>query len=358
MGEVANRMTGRSPAEAVLVTSIVPSADGRLASVMPAALRSFAANGFSPLSVNRPDEVKRVRDLFPQLAVVAASSGRAAIFRNRYGPALGSVFDASAAHDWIGICNADVVMLAGDIRALLERRPDTFFAAHRLDIDRIGGDILGLYRRGVDAVFFNRTHYAALLDDPDLAKFQLGAPLWDIVMPVLASFHGPVALIRPPFILHVAHKARWAAADYRLLRRLAVETVVRHAERYAGTRPEARRFLDLFDRVAGRRTATTGRRGDLRKAMAAINLWRTKLERDGTVDVHVDLAGEIGPEALKKLARPLADTPTDPDEALAGGLSGQLGARRLRQLVAARLRVWKSRRRERELDAQLADLGF
>ena len=348
-------MAGDIPTRAAVVaTSIAPAANPRLTSVVPAALRSFAANGFSVISVNPKEEIERVRSLYPGVAVVAASP-RNPIAVGRYGAALGSIFEAAAGCRMLGICNADIVMLGSDIRAALERDPDTFFAAQRLDIDRPGGNILGLYRRGVDAVFFDSGRYAALVEDENLARFQLGAPFWDVVLPIAASFHGPVAFVAPPFIVHVVHKPRVFGADYDILRLWAIETLVRHAERYADDRPAARAFLSLFDTCGGRRSGARDGR-DVKNAMMAINVWRTRLERDGRRRIAATIVAEISASALDQLKRPLGETPSDPERALASRMDGAFSPRRVRQAIAAQLRAWRRERSERAAGARLAGL--
>jgi hypothetical protein len=337
----------------VVLTSIPPSNDGRLASIVPAVLRSFEANGLATVSVNWPQEIDRVRSLYPGVTAVGASPAHFPVFPSRYGPTLGSVFDAAAAYPTIGICNADVPMLTSDIGERIERQPQTFFAAHRLDVDRMGGDIVGFYRRGIDAVFFDRHHFRDLLNDENLVRFQLGAPFWDILMPILASFHGPVSFIEPPFIIHPIHKARWSEPDYEVLREIAISTVVRHAERHSARRPQARAFLTLFERYVGRATEPLSRRAT-KNAMMIFNLWLAKLERERTTRLNVRVDGELSAFALTQLERSLPDTPTE--------IIATSGAAKrtpvIRRWTSARLREWKRRRRERAVDAHLADIEF
>ena len=348
-------MTSQSDAGLTLMTSIPPAADERLASVIPASLRSFEKNGLSAISINWPGEIERVRALYPTVAAAAVSAERPAIFPNRYGPPLGALFAFGRNGDALGICNADVLMLQSDIRARVFHQPERFFVAHRLDVDRLGGDIVGVYRRGVDAVFFNRGRYPALLEDEHLARFQLGAPFWDILMPVIASFHGPVSFIEPPFIVHAVHEARWSDDDYANLRQLAIATAVRHAQRHAAGRPHARAFLELFDRYVGRDVESLNRRAR-RNAMTIFNLWLAKLEHQGAERLHVEISGELSLSAFSTLGGPLADTPTDADTAGAG--AGAFGVQRMRQWTKAHLRVWKRRRRERAIATRLADVEF
>ena len=336
------------------MTSIPPSADGGQGSIVSVATGSFTVNGFTTISVNAPDEIDRIRAAFPAAAIRAATSG-VPLFAGRYGPTLCSIFDAAAGYETIGICNSDVVMLTSDVRKRITDDPDIFFAAHRLDVDRLGGNVLGLYRRGIDAVFFDRRRYAALFEDKNLGRFQLGAPLWDIVLPILASFHGSVAFIEPPFILHAVHKTRWLPADYRIARRWAAETVAAHARRYATTRPRASAFVELLERHVGRRDDHLDRRG-LRNTMKVFGLWMAKLEHEGRTRLRVEIAGELGDAAVRHLDRPIPDTPSNPELTLVGAAGSPLNMRRIRYKFAAGLRAWKRHRRERAVVSQLADV--
>lgn len=342
---------------AAMITSVPPFADERLATVVPKVLRAFEANGFSAVSVNWDREVPAVARLYPEANVAAASTRIAPLFEGRYGPTLGALFDAARDSRTIGICNADVLMLTSDIRQRLEREPGTFFTAHRLDIDEFGGSIAGVYRRGIDAVVFNRDRFPALLEESGLLALQIGAPFWDIALPVVASFHGPVAFIDPPFLVHTLHDAQWDAGVVATAARPALNAIIGHAERCEATRPRARRFLQLIDRHTGRDTAEFSPHA-LNKALAILNLWMAKLERAGRTRVNVELAGELGPIARQQLRWALPDTS---GKAQAGpvGLPPQLMHLWLvRQWGRAKLRQLKPRRQDRDIAASLAAVEF
>lgn len=303
------------------------------------------------VSVNWSGEVERVQSHHGATRILSVPDDLPAMFPGRYGPPLGAFFGAGRG-DILGICNADILMLKCDIAERARSRPATFFAARRLDVDRVGGNIVGLYRRGVDAVFFDCDRYRALIEDENLARFQLGAPFWDILLPLLASFHGPVSFIDPPFLVHPVHDARWSAQDYETLRQAAVVTVVRHAERHSATSSAARTFLQLFRRYVGRDIAPLDRRAR-RNAMALFSLWLGKLEREGVQRLDVQIGDELSPSAIARLRDPLPETPTD-----ATSPSGGVGLRALRRWARARLREWKHQRRERAIAARLAGVRF
>ena len=342
----------------MLVTSIPPPHlfDGRLESLLPETLRSFDKNGFSTISVNWPAEIDLLEPSFPGIAFVAADRSRA-IFPERYGPSIGSVLGACAGHDACAIVNADIYMLESDIVDVVNRNPGTFFVAHRLDVDRIRGDIVGVYRRGTDAVFFNPERFAALAEDPDLGRFQLGAPFWDIVIPIVASFHGVVSFIDPPFILHPVHRARWSHADYDTLREAAIKTVIGHAQLHADRSDQARLFLQLIDRHVGRKRDVLNRRS-IRNAKMIFNLWIAKVERANAQAIRVKIDGELNHPSLQGLSGELVETPTDSLGAVDGSSASMLSLWRLNRLAKSSLRNWKQRRREKAVTDRLAGIEF
>jgi hypothetical protein len=332
----------RSP----LVTSIPPLAGGREPSLLLDAIRSFETNGFDVISVNRPAEIAALRPVFTNTSFVPADEGDA-IFPGRYGPTIRSVFSACAGHDSCAIVNADILMLRSDIRERMEQHPQTFLAAHRLDIDRVGGEIVGIYRRGIDAVFFNLDRFVALLEDTDLGRFQLGAPFWDIILPVMASFHGTVSFIDPPFILHTVHSARWSHTDYDKLREAAIRTVIKHAELHSNVSERARVFVELSEKFVGTNRETLSRRS-IKNAMMIFDLWVAKIERNSCDRIQVEIDGALSHQSERKLSRELSETPIDESTGMRGPW----------RLAKAAMREWKRRRREKAITVTLAGVDF
>ncbi len=291
-----------------IVTSLAPRAltDERHA-IFRRALDSFAQNGFTPVSVNWPDEIDAIAARFPDTHCVTASPER--IFVGRYGPSLGAAFSAAGDSEICAVINADIYMVPSNIRNLVTARPDAFFVAHRLDVGKIGGDALGLYRDGIDAVFFHRTAFAPVLEDTDLCRFQFGAPFWDLVIPMAASFHGPVVFLEPPFILHAMHEARWSHEDYDVLQQLAFQALIAHARKHA-SKPIPRMFLAGFDRHIGL-SRDLGDPRTAKRAKLLLDQWMKRVEACNTTTVRAHAQGTLSEEALQLLAsgHSLPDTP-------------------------------------------------
>jgi len=260
-------------------------------------LKSLRSNGFKVTSVNRPSEIEALAGSFPDVRFVGANCAEG-LFAGRYGPSLRDILDVCETAGFSGIVNADIYMIGSSIAELAKSDADRFYVARRVDVEGGGGELAGVYRRGIDFFLFDSARFSELLDDDELAQFQIGAPFWDIIMPILASFHGEVSFIEPPFILHPIHAANWSDEDYRRLRRAAVMAVVGHARRHATRRPRAAHFLQMIEKHVGdaRRLDTRGR---VRKAAAVMNAWLLGIEGRHGQRIKVDLADPIFLQSLR-----------------------------------------------------------
>ncbi len=277
--------------EVSLLTSIPPRArdlhrqEERFAHIR-AAVASFSANGFACVSVNRQDEIDVLQPLFPDVRFVIAAPAEE-IFPGRYGPSLKSIFGALDAPAPCAIVNADNYMLRSEILGCLNRNPDTTFVARRLDVTTDNPPhIAGVYERGIDGVFLSKLHFEPIAGDSALMKLKLGAPFWDIVIPIAASFHGKVRFIAPPFLLHPLHEANWSHADYDQLRLFSIRALADHARRHAQLMPRAA----LFDRLVSEFVYSQpklGRRA-VRNAMSIFDLWLKRIESADAVTISTD----------------------------------------------------------------------
>jgi hypothetical protein len=295
-----------------------------------AALRSFSANGFSTLSVNRQDEIARLHELFPEVHFVV-DDPKDGIFPGRYGPSFGSIFGALGRPAACAIVNADNYMLKGEIVRRMSENPHTTFVARRLDVDVAGATTAGVYERGIDGLFLSSDHCESLANDKVLTKLQLGAPFWDIVLPIAASLHGTVKFIAPPFLLHPLHEANWSHADYDRLRLFSIGALADHAKRYSKLSPRAA----LFDRLMSEFVYARGPKlshSSLRNAMSIFDLWLKNIETHNTVSLSTsEVLGENG--EMRFCHAPAVQNSEGGDAA---------------SDVRGFLRRWKMRRRERK----------
>ncbi|HZP18607.1 MAG TPA: hypothetical protein VFB16_00230 [Bauldia sp.] len=290
----------RSAPDFVALTSIPPMRPGSGGSDphqrnIPQALGSFVRNGFRVVSVNRASEIAGLEKAYPDVAF--REDRRDAVFPGRYGATFGALFDIGATADFCGIINADVYLVPSGVRELLQAHPDTFFVARRSDVDLNAGGMLGTYRRGIDAVFFAARRHRALVEDTRIGRLQMGAPFWDIVVPVVASFHAPVTFLAPPLILHPVHATNWSRPHYAVVREAASRAVYEHALRIAPENTQARIFLDIVEHFIGAGRAPRGRR-QVKAVARVIDAWLERIEARSTVDVEIDLNDPVLRETI------------------------------------------------------------
>jgi hypothetical protein len=274
------------------VTSIPPARPNRSAEAnarsqnrLARSVASFAANGFEVVSVNRAAEIPMLQGIYHGVGFLEAI--REGLFGDRYGPSFGSVFEASRQTRICAVLNADVYLVRSRIADVLERNPRTFYVARRADIVDYGKAYVGTYTRGIDAFFFRPEHHSPLMDDPDIAKLQLGAPMWDIAIPVIASFHADVEFIEPPFLLHPVHQATWSRPDYDRLRVFCADAILRQARVSAPSSLNARRFLRVIEANLGRlQRVASGRQAKLFMRLA--NFWLVRIEQVHSVRIELN----------------------------------------------------------------------
>ncbi|MET4632222.1 hypothetical protein [Kaistia defluvii] len=276
---------------ALLVTSIPPSAckAGVAKLTTTTAIASFERSGFRVLSLGRPGE-KAGLGHFPTVGFREASSP--GMFSLRYGPAFGDLLSAIGGEDIGAVVNADIYMVQSNILDVLDTASNTILVARRVDVEHLGGEVIGVYRRGIDGIFFSRNTVSEIREDADLACFQLGAPYWDVVLPVAASFHHRLRFIPAPFLCHPIHEAKWNEADYRLLRTQAVKAIISHAEKYRHRSQNADAFLTGLER----RLRVTKPRSALRREKQIAEYmghWLSQFETPAVPELEVDLSDPV-----------------------------------------------------------------
>jgi hypothetical protein len=239
-----------------LITSIPPRLsrrdnDGRDVGIdyQSRCIKSWLASGFDVCSVNLPGE-----DFSAPPEIERVFSEERGYYSNRYGPALGAAFSV-ARQDQIAITNADIYLarLEGGAQTLSAMARDAFIFSQRVDVSSLDGLVGAMYPLGIDLIAFDRHKFAPLVNDPGLRKFQFGCPWWDYVVPIAASFFGPVKRLTPPLIFHHAHEFRWHKEDQEAMAE-AAQTVLLRLARQAGT-PLARDFIAKAENTGGDRRA-------------------------------------------------------------------------------------------------------
>jgi hypothetical protein len=174
-----------------------------------ACVTSWRENGFTPVSINRPDEVDAVNALNLPLEVFPASM-REAMWPDRYGPPLGDLFDLLP-ETRIAYVNADIFLLQADLARALRGFDDAILiAARRADVVSLGADTFSPFALGSDLFSFNPASIPGVIRNPHIRRFQLGAPWWDYVFPLACKTSVALTAIEEPLIAHQLHDDRWS----------------------------------------------------------------------------------------------------------------------------------------------------
>jgi hypothetical protein len=271
----------------ILITSIPPmGVDPNPQRVIEVrtALESFSINGFNVVSLLARDEAPEPR--FAE-SVVFLRSDNPGFFPDRYGPSFKDIFGKRIREGMIAVVNADVYMLPSGILPLTRESRNSVFLSRRINVSKLGGSFEGVYRHGIDAMFFSPDVDCERIAQSELAGFQLGAPFWDAVIPIALSFHNQVRFLSPPVLLHPSHELNWSDADYKFLREKAVTTLTRYAEDSAAESPRARSFLqgmEAFKNSFSRRTPYR----DQKRAAEYIALTVRQMQSESLQRVEID----------------------------------------------------------------------
>jgi len=176
---------------------------------LQACVASWKENGFEPISINRPDEIEAIAEL--GLTGTIPATMNEAFFPDRYGPPLADLFDAFPEDEQIAYVNADVFMLRGNLAEFLQGKyDDVLTMARRSDVDFLGASSCKTFELGLDFFCFNPSRVRGVMADPNIRRFQVGAPWWDYVFPLACMKSVPAHTLQEPIIVHQLHPDRWA----------------------------------------------------------------------------------------------------------------------------------------------------
>ncbi|HVX35422.1 MAG TPA: hypothetical protein VHC71_04295 [Hyphomicrobium sp.] len=173
-----------------------------------ACVASWKDNGFEPISINRPDEIEAVAEL--GLTGTIPAKMNEAFFPNRYGPPLADLFDSLPKNEQVAYVNADIFMLRGNLAdSLREKHDDALVMARRSDLDFLGAGACETFELGLDFFCFNPSRLRNVMADPNIRRFQIGAPWWDYVFPLACMTSTRPLTLHEPIIVHQLHPDRW-----------------------------------------------------------------------------------------------------------------------------------------------------
>ena len=189
----------------IVATSIAP---GNL-EIQRIAIDSWIANDLNPISINLEEEIPSLDRSFPDVLFLpikeldTEETGRKLVYFDQILEALRE-FNP----DVCGIINSDIIIrpIQGIREKLLMHASDGLVFASRYDIESVGDQNGERYPHGYDLFFLN----SDLLQIYPNSQFRLGAPWWDLWVPLVPALVAkPTKFISSPIAYHVRHKSGW-----------------------------------------------------------------------------------------------------------------------------------------------------
>lgn len=173
------------------------------------ALASWKRLGFNIISVNSSEEIKLIKDLFPDVTFVETERNASASLGKPY-----VYFDdvlrvlESTGSQICGIVNSDIHLIAGDdfLEFISKEARGSFVFGSRVNVASLSSLEGKEYVLGFDFFFFSRT----IMKEYMKTDFCLGVTWWDYwapVVPILKRLS--VKQLITPVAYHIQHPARW-----------------------------------------------------------------------------------------------------------------------------------------------------
>lgn len=194
---------GREPM--ALATSLAP---GNIENQQKA-VQSWLDAGFLVLSVNIPEEIGKLRPLFPRVCFIAASrSGREAFGKPMI--YIDDIFGAlkETQIEIVGIINSDIHLSPESVHleAIAQQTKEAVVCVNRINVKRLGSEKATLFVDGFDAFFFKRS----FLEQIPASRFCLGIAWWDYYVPVVCVLNRiPLVCFQDPIAYHIWHPLNW-----------------------------------------------------------------------------------------------------------------------------------------------------
>lgn len=187
-------------------TSLAPT---RL-EVQQEAVETWLCQGFDVLSVNYPDEIEKLRPLFPEVRFVP-NIKNSLDRHSRKLIYLDDVFQAlqaqSGSYEGFGLINSDITLFELNLEKLKHACREAVVYSHRIELPERHTFA------GLDAFFLNGKALAYCCNYS--SNFMLGAPFWDYYLPTML-LAGDFKLIRaiPPLCGHITHPLNRSKAEW------------------------------------------------------------------------------------------------------------------------------------------------
>jgi glycosyltransferase involved in cell wall biosynthesis/ADP-heptose:LPS heptosyltransferase/predicted O-methyltransferase YrrM/ubiquinone/menaquinone biosynthesis C-methylase UbiE len=199
---------GREPM--ALATSLAP---GNIENQQKA-VQSWLSAGFLVLSVNSPEEIGKLRPLFPRVCFVATSRNG----REYFGKPMIYIDDLFGAlketqFEIVGIINSDIHLAVqpAHLDAIARQTQEAVVCLHRKNVKRLGAEDGTMFVNGFDLFFFRR----AMLERIPASRFCLGVAWWDYYVPAVCVLNEiPLVCFQDPIAYHIWHPLNWDRAQW------------------------------------------------------------------------------------------------------------------------------------------------
>ncbi|PSB44138.1 hypothetical protein C7B67_22965 [filamentous cyanobacterium Phorm 6] len=189
----------------IIATSIAP---GNIDN-QRAAVESWRALGFSPVSLNSPEEISQLQPIYENVTFHAVNrdarveAGRPLVYLDDIFAYLGD-----RPTKICGIVNSDIRLKAGnDFLALIcKEAENSIVFGSRVDVETSENTEGQFYAQGFDFFFFDKQ----LLEHFPTSQFSLGLPWWDLWIPLTAHQKNlNLKYLASPVAYHIKHQVNY-----------------------------------------------------------------------------------------------------------------------------------------------------
>ncbi|MCW6052236.1 FkbM family methyltransferase [Lyngbya sp. CCAP 1446/10] len=189
----------------IIVTSIAP---GNIEN-QRAAVESWRALGFSPVSLNTPEEISQLQPIYANVTFQAVNrdarveAGRPLVYLDDM-----FAYLRDRPTKICGIVNSDIRLKAGDdfLALICKEAENSIVFGSRVDVETSENTEGKVYAQGFDFFFFDKQ----LLEQFPTSQFSLGLPWWDLWIPLTAHQKNlNLKYLASPVAYHIKHQVNY-----------------------------------------------------------------------------------------------------------------------------------------------------
>ncbi|MEG4398154.1 FkbM family methyltransferase [Microcoleus sp. N9_B2] len=189
----------------IIVTSIAP---GNIEN-QRAAVESWRSLGFSPVSLNSPEEISQLQPIYENVTFHAVNrdarveAGRPLVYLDDM-----FAYLRDRPTKICGIVNSDIRLKAGDdfLALICKEAENSIVFGSRVDVETSENTEGKVYAQGFDFFFFDKQ----LLEQFPTSQFSLGLPWWDLWIPLTAHQKNlKLKYLASPVAYHIKHQVNY-----------------------------------------------------------------------------------------------------------------------------------------------------